>query len=562
MEQPFISNSRRLVFTTSLVALLLSNAVFSQERTVTGRLLDAETQRPVKNATIILLGTTDGTVSNHLGFFQLKVDPSKHKTLVVSHMSFKTADVTIPDAENFRFFLKKAYVPLHTLDLSLYPKDTTSLYRTLEPITPTGFTIAESNATFPKGMGRFYTFIGNALVKEIPKLPPPDFTITFTIDETGKASNIAVSDSSQLVTVARILQSMPVWVPATQQQTNVAQHFILPVGSPPAPPAESISVEDLSTYIGRNIRFPAEARRLGVEGVVYAQFHLNDAGDVISVALLKDIGTNCGAEVKRVLSTLPASLGKSLSEKTKATVFILPVAFGIGKPLKTKISFPSTGACLLTEIQVTAIGIERERRALGYIDPNSSVTLGGKRTNQGFVNLKDALQWKGTRLSLINKGLNSFPPEILKLKNLDYLDLEKNQLSSLPPDIQSLAKLQELYLFENKIQNLPITFRNLRKLKILGLGSNQLKTFPEEITWLEKLEVLDLGGNEISSLPANIGALKNLKFLVLHDNHITHLPEAIYGLKKLKKIYLQGNPIDPKDKELLKKSFENVEIVF
>jgi len=35
-----------------------------------------------------------------------------------------------------------------------------------------------------------------------------------------------------------------------------------------------------------------------------------------------------------------------------------------------------------------------------------------------------------------------------------------------------------------------------------------------------------------------------------------------YGLKKLQKLYLQGNPIDPKDLELLKKSFEDVEIVF
>lgn len=40
------------------------------------------------------------------------------------------------------------------------------------------------------------------------------------------------------------------------------------------------------------------------------------------------------------------------------------------------------------------------------------------------------------------------------------------------------------------------------------------------------------------------------------------LPEALYGLKKLQKIYLQGNPIDPTDRERLKKSFVNAEIVF
>ncbi|HEY5745649.1 MAG TPA: leucine-rich repeat domain-containing protein [Chryseolinea sp.] len=549
-----------------MVVLLLSNVTFSQERTVTGRLLDVETQKPVKGATIILLGTIDGTISNHLGYFQIKIDRSKHKTLVVSHIGFKTADVTIPEADNFRFFLKKAFTPLHPLDLHLYPKDSTGLRPLQEQSAPAELGIAESNATFPGGPDAFSTFMGNALVKEIPTLPPPDFTITFTIDEYGKASNTAVSDSTHLVLVRRIFQNMPAWAPATQQGSNVAQHFMLPIGTPPTPPTKSISVAEFNTYVSRNIHFPPDARRLGVEGVVYVQFRIDDSGNVISVMLLKDIGMNCGEEVKLVLSTLPANLGRSLWEKTRAFDFILPVSFGIGKPFKSDISFPSTGACLLSEIQVAAIGIERERLALGassqHVNKNSTTTAGHQHVNQGFSSLKEAIDWNGTHLSLVDKGLKSFPPEILKLKKLDYLDLEKNQLNILPSDIHLLTRLEELYLFENNIEVLPSTFGNLKKLKILGLGSNQLKTFPEEITQLEKLETLDLGNNKITSLPASIAALKNLKVLVLHSNNITHIPEALYGLKKLQKIYLQGNPIAPKDRELLKKSFENAEIVF
>ena len=566
IETTVNSNSLRLAFTTPLVALLLSSAAFSQERTITGRLLDTETQKPVKNATIILLGTTDGTVSNHLGFFQIRVDPSKHKTLVVSHIGFKTADVTIPEADNFRFFLKKAFIPLPPLDLNLYPKDSTGLHPLQEQVAPVGLDVVESSATFPGGLDAFYTFMGNALVKEVPTLPPPNFTITFTIDEKGKASNVAVSDSTYLVTVANIFQNMPAWAPATQHQSNVAQHFMLPIGLPPALPTRSVSVAEFSTYVSRNIHFPPEARRLGVEGVVYAQFRLDDSGNVISVMLLKDIGMNCGEEVRLVLSTLPANLGRSLWEKTRAFNFILPVSFGIGKPFKSDISFPSTGASLLSEIQVAAIGIERERLALGaspqHVNKNPTATPGHQHVNQGFSSLKEAIDWNGTHLSIVDKGLKSFPPEILKLKKLDYLDLEKNQLNTLPSDIHLLTKLEALYLFENNIEALPSTFGNLKKLKILGLGSNQLKTFPEEITQLEKLETLDLGGNKITSLPASIAALKNLKVLVLHSNNITHIPEALYGLKKLQKLYLQGKPIDPTDRERLKKSFVNAEIVF
>jgi hypothetical protein len=554
----------RLAFTTSLIALLLSHAAFSQVRLITGRLLDAETQKPVKNATVTVLGTTDGTISSPFGYFQIKIDPTKHKTLVVSHIGFKTADVTIPEADNFKFFLKKAFVFLQPIDLNLYPKDTTGLHP-LQELAPAESGLAESNATFPRGLDAFYMYIGNALSKEIPPLPLPNFTITFTIDESGKASNLDVSDSTHRVAVGRVFQNMPAWVPATQQRTNVPQHFSLPIGAlPPTPPAISITVSEFNTYMAQNLRFPAEARSMSVEGVVYAQFRVDDAGNVISVMLLKDIGGNCGGEVKRVLSTLPATLGKSLSAKTKASDFILPVSFGIGKPFETEISIPGTSARLLTEIQLTAMAVERVQRATPpqYVRRPSATATGSKRTTEEFVSLEKALKSKATRLSLIDKGLSSFPSEILQLNELIYLDLEKNQLNDLPDNLHSLTKLEELYPFENKIETLPRSFGNLKKLKILGLGSNQLQTFPNEITQLEKLETLDLGGNKIASLPPSIAALKNLKFLVLHDNNITHIPEAFYALKKLQKIYLQGNPIDPKDLERLKKSFDKAEIVF
>ncbi|WP_178377065.1 leucine-rich repeat domain-containing protein [Chryseolinea serpens] len=551
----------RLAFTTPLVAFLLSHAAFSQVRLITGRLLDAETQKPVKGATVSVLDTTDGTISSPFGYFQIKIDPSKHKTLVVSHIGFKTADVTIPEADNFKFFLKKAFVFLQPLDLNLYPKDPTAMQPLQEQVAPAD--LAEANATFPGGLDAFYTYIGNALSKEIPPLPFPNFTITFTIDENGKASNLAVSDSTHRVVVERVFQNMPAWVAATQHGTNVAQHFSLPIGITPTAPTISISVSEFATYMAQNLRFPAEARSAGVEGVVYVQFRLDGFGKVISVMLLKDIGMKCGDEVRRVLLTLPPNLGMSLAAKTKASDFILPVSFGIGKPFETEISFPGTDARLLTEIQLTAMSVERVQRATPpqYIRQNSRAAAGSKVATEEFVSLEEALKSKATRLSLIDKRLNSFPPEILQLKELTYLDLEKNQLNHLPDDLHSLTKLQELYLFENKIETLPSTFGNLKKLKVLGLGSNQLKTFPEEITQLEKLETLDLGGNKITSLPPSIAALKNLKFLVLHDNNITHIPEAIYELKKLQKIYLQGNPIAPKDLERLRRSFDKAKIV-
>lgn len=553
-------NSVRRILTITLIALLPSFAAFPQARTLTGRLLDADTQKPVKDANVILLGTSFGAVSNHLGYFRITFEKSNYKTLVVSRIGYKTTDIIVPEADNFKFFLKKGYLPFESLNLDLYPQDTsTFLYSPQDPLAIDHQ--LETNASFPGGIHKFFTFVGNALADKIPIQPHPDFTITFTIGEDGRASNISVSDTTQRVVVESLFKRMPVWIPATQHHTHVAQHFTIPVTR--GVQVRAIGGTDFTTYVSKNIRYPAMARSTGTEGLVFVQFRLDESGKPEMIQILKDIGSNCGFEVRRVLTSLPPKFGNALSEKTHASTFILTVAFGIGKPFESNNAPPKSDAFLLDRIQITAIGIEREiasktvpaageKAVYRTGTPNEIVSKKGSTTDPK----------KSTRFSLINSQLVSFPPMVLESKSLVYLNLEKNYLRTLPADIQRLTKLQEVYLFSNKIENLPSTFGTLKNLKVVGLGSNQLKAFPEAIMQLEKLEILDLGGNQITSLPTNIAALKNLKILVLHDNNISHIPESFYDLKKLKKLYLQGNPLDPKDQEMLKKSFRNVEIVF
>ena len=50
-------------------------------------------------------------------------------------------------------------------------------------------------------------------------------------------------------------------------------------------------------------------------------------------------------------------------------------------------------------------------------------------------------------LYLDSKNLILLPPEIGKLINLNYLDLEGTSLTVLPPEIGQLTKLETLYLF-------------------------------------------------------------------------------------------------------------------
>lgn len=559
-----------LKLTLLILALLTSISVFSQERKIVGRILDLNTQKPLKEANIVIFGTTTGTFSNHLGFFELSVDASKHEALVASCIGFKTSVVSIPTEDRFKFFLEKEYILLDEINLGHFPRNVTNNFKPAipNPKTDNELVVIESGALFPNGIDNFYDFIGNSLKSELSLINGQEFTISFTINERGQASEISISDSTDLIqrVVNQTFQKMTNWIPATQRQIQVSQHFILPIVNHEIPDVKSLDFMNFYTFISGNIKYPAQARRMGVEGAVYVEFQIDNSGNIISIKPLTDIGAGCGDEVSRVIATTPTELTKSLFEQAHFNKFILPVCFGLDSPFKPKQFTPNSNALVLTAVAVTAIGFEREKRVVGYPTGLSSSSMFPVKPaiNNTFNSLSKALDEPrfAKKLFLTNSGLNLFPLEILKLTNLEFLDLEKNEIKRLPNEIELLTKLQELYLFENQIEDLPMNFGNLKKLKILGLGSNQINSFPLELTYLEKLEALDLSDNEISILPPEIGNLKNLKTLIIQNNNISSIPKEFFQLKKLEKIYLQNNPIDPKDKELLKTTFLKAEIAF
>lgn len=330
---------------------------------------------------------------------------------------------------------------------------------------------------------------------------------------------------------------------------------------------QSSDLKEFYTFIKKNIKYPVSALRMGVEGAVYTQFTTDESGHVVSMELLKGFNESCNAEAKRVILLSPAEHLKSLVDKTQQNKFVLPIFYGLDKPLKKEKQLaPTTDAYMLPPVDILAGGITVTRRELGT--GVTTVSRGSVPRPEPeiitYTDLSDALaESKSVRkLSLRNNNLTSFPADILKLKNLSFLDLEQNQLQTLPREIEQLTDLKELFLLENKLTSLPDNFGNIKKLKTLGLASNQLDSFPLQLIAMEKLETLDLSNNQLSVIPSEIGLMKNLKVLVLVYNKIKSIPPEIYELKKLERIYLQGNPINQEDIDLLKRTFKKAEIGF
>ncbi|XOV92959.1 MAG: TonB family protein [Bacteroidota bacterium] len=86
-------------------------------------------------------------------------------------------------------------------------------------------------------------------------------------------------------------------------------------------------IEAFFKFVGDNLNYPLQARRMGIEGKVYLQFIVDKDGSITEVNALKGIGAGCDEEAVRVLNQAPKFIpGKQRGRPVKVKM-ILPVYF-------------------------------------------------------------------------------------------------------------------------------------------------------------------------------------------------------------------------------------------
>lgn len=123
-------------------------------------------------------------------------------------------------------------------------------------------------------------------------------------------------------------------------------------------------------------------------------------------------------------------------------------------------------------------------------------------------------------LKIKNKNLQTLPPEIGALKNLEYLDLQYNGLNELPPEIGGLKRLEFIYLNNNELDTIPNEIGKLESLRYFVIGKNSLSELPSEMGDLEYLIELNLvNSGPMLVIPPSVANLRYLEFLFI-DNSI------------------------------------------
>jgi protein TonB len=83
-------------------------------------------------------------------------------------------------------------------------------------------------------------------------------------------------------------------------------------------------------YVGDKMKYPAQARRMGVEGKVFVQFVIGKDGSINDVKIIKGIGAGCDEEAARVMQSAPPwNPGKQRGKAVKQR-YTLPIIFKLG----------------------------------------------------------------------------------------------------------------------------------------------------------------------------------------------------------------------------------------
>lgn len=170
-------------------------------------------------------------------------------------------------------------------------------------------------------------------------------------------------------------------------------------------------------------------------------------------------------------------------------------------------------------------------------------------------------------LKLIDLGLKNIGNEISRFKNLEELDLSKNEFESFKFNPKKFPKLKKIGLSDNFLNENTIRIRRNKQIQIINLSNNHISNFPKKIhknrrlkdlhlannyiskteiikfQRLKSLELLNFYDNRLNELSDNIGKLSNLQVLDLYRNNLLFLPNSISKLQKLETLAVSNNKL-------------------
>lgn len=224
-----------------------------------------------------------------------------------------------------------------------------------EPI----FEVVETMPQFPGGMEELMKFLGKNIKYPIEaknKKIEGRVTAQFIVNKDGKISHIKVIRSvapSLDAEAIRVIQSMPPWKPGMQRGKVVNVRYTVPIvfslqsssksdfstskGIEPDASGAYTVVEQMPEYPGgmaemmgyimKNIKYPVEAQKAGIQGKVVVQIIVDTEGNITNPKIIRSAGSLLDAEAIRLTKAMPKWKPGKQKGKAVSVKYTYPIEF-------------------------------------------------------------------------------------------------------------------------------------------------------------------------------------------------------------------------------------------
>jgi periplasmic protein TonB len=152
-----------------------------------------------------------------------------------------------------------------------------------------------------------------------PKIEQPE--IIEVADNTEIEQDITVDMDAEANTTEVNHVTAPVRIEVEEEDPNTVFTIVEESASPNG------GINAFNLFIARNVVYPPQARRMGVEGKVFVEFVVERDGSITSVRTLKGIGAGCDEEAVRVIKLAPKWSPAKQRGKAVRQKMVLPINF-------------------------------------------------------------------------------------------------------------------------------------------------------------------------------------------------------------------------------------------
>ncbi|MCK5465816.1 MAG: carboxypeptidase-like regulatory domain-containing protein [Bacteroidales bacterium] len=229
MDRQAVAKSRKR---ETVEQLQMAGAAAAEQRTISGVVISGEDEQPIPGVIVAVKGSTEGTVTDLEGKFQISLEDDSQNTLIAQFIGMEQKEISILDQEELLITLEPDAISLEeVVVIATAPKTIAQ---------PTGYSVAliESDADQNKSDYRSATPVGgkkdfNEYIKSNMRFPEHDDDLTkavvvlnFVVGYDGRPTQVLVLKSTGKAfsdEAIRLLLEGPDWQPAEVEGVKIEQ---------------------------------------------------------------------------------------------------------------------------------------------------------------------------------------------------------------------------------------------------------------------------------------------------------------------------------------------------